>query len=155
MITAPVLNRHLLLYQNICILGLPVLFWITYDRVYFIFMYEGWGVLQKYISSKHILIANHSHWWFFYQHPLMLTHWGRVTHICVGNPTIIGSDDGLSPGRRQAIIWTNDGWNIVDSNLRNKLQWNPRGKFIHFHFRKCIWKCCLRNGVYLVSASMS
>ena len=36
-----------------------------------------------------------------------LTHWGRVTHICVGNLTIIGSDDGLSPGRRQAIIWTN------------------------------------------------
>ena len=36
-----------------------------------------------------------------------LTHWGRVTHICVGNLTIIGSDNGLSPGRRQAIIWTN------------------------------------------------
>ena len=28
-------------------------------------------------------------------------------HICVGNLTIIGSDNGLSPGRRQAIIWTN------------------------------------------------
>ena len=38
-----------------------------------------------------------------------LTHWGRVTHICVGNLTIIGSDNGLSPGRRQAIIWTNAG----------------------------------------------
>ena len=38
-----------------------------------------------------------------------LTHWGRVTHICVGNLTIIGSDSGLSPGRRQAIIWTNAG----------------------------------------------
>ena len=38
-----------------------------------------------------------------------LTHWGRVTHICVGKQTIIGSDNGLSPGRRQAIIWTNDG----------------------------------------------
>ena len=38
----------------------------------------------------------------------LLTHWGRVTHICVGNLTIIGSDNGLSPGRRQAIIWTND-----------------------------------------------
>ena len=38
-----------------------------------------------------------------------LTHWGRVTHICVGILTIIGSDDGLSPGRRQAIIWTNVG----------------------------------------------
>ena len=38
-----------------------------------------------------------------------LTHWGRVTHICVGKTTIIGSDNGLSPCRRQAIIWTNSG----------------------------------------------
>ena len=40
---------------------------------------------------------------------LQLTHWGWVTHICVGKLTIIGSDNGLSPGRRQAIIWTNVG----------------------------------------------
>ena len=33
----------------------------------------------------------------------------RVTHICVANLAIIGSDNGLSPGRRQAIIWTNAG----------------------------------------------
>ena len=38
-----------------------------------------------------------------------LTHWGRVTHICVSKQTIIGSDNGLSPGRRLAIIWTNAG----------------------------------------------
>ena len=38
-----------------------------------------------------------------------LAHWGRVTHICVSKLTIIGSDTGLSPGRRQAIIWTNAG----------------------------------------------
>ena len=38
-----------------------------------------------------------------------LTHWGRATHICVSKLTIIGSDNGLSPGRRQAIIWTNAG----------------------------------------------
>ena len=38
-----------------------------------------------------------------------LTHWGRVTHKCVSKLTIIGSDNGLSPGRRQAIIWTNAG----------------------------------------------
>ena len=38
-----------------------------------------------------------------------LTHWGRVTHICVGNLTIIGPDNGLSPGRPQAIVWTNAG----------------------------------------------
>ena len=37
-----------------------------------------------------------------------LTHWGRVTHICVSKLTITGSDNGLSPGRRQAIIQTND-----------------------------------------------
>ena len=37
----------------------------------------------------------------------LLTHWGRVTHICVANPTVIGSDNGLSPSRRQAIIWSN------------------------------------------------
>ena len=34
-----------------------------------------------------------------------LTHWGRVTHICVNKITIIGSDNGLSP----AITWTNVG----------------------------------------------
>ena len=38
-----------------------------------------------------------------------LTHWGRVTHICVCKLTIIGSDNDLSPERRQAIIWTNAG----------------------------------------------
>ena len=37
------------------------------------------------------------------------THWGRVTHICFSKLTIIGSDNGLSPGRRQAIIWANAG----------------------------------------------
>ena len=39
----------------------------------------------------------------------VLTHWGQVTHICIVKLTIIGSDNGLSPGRRQAIIWTNAG----------------------------------------------
>ena len=39
----------------------------------------------------------------------LLTHWGRVSHICVRKLTIIVSDNGLSPGRRQAIIWTNAG----------------------------------------------
>ena len=39
----------------------------------------------------------------------VLTHWGQATHICIGKLTIIGSDNGLSPGRRQAIIWTNAG----------------------------------------------
>ena len=42
-----------------------------------------------------------------------LTHWGRVTHICVSKLIIIGSDNGLSPDRRQAIIWTNAGLLLI------------------------------------------
>ena len=38
---------------------------------------------------------------------IQITHWGRVTHICVSKIISLGSDNGLSPGRRQAIIWTN------------------------------------------------
>ena len=44
---------------------------------------------------------------------MMESHWGRVTHICEGNLTIIGSDIGLSPERRQAIIWTNAGISLI------------------------------------------
>ena len=39
-----------------------------------------------------------------------------MTHICVSKLTIIGSDNGLSPGRRQAIIWTN-AWILLIQNL--------------------------------------
>ena len=38
---------------------------------------------------------------------MSLTHWGQWTHTCVNKLIIIGSDNGLSPGRHQAIIWTN------------------------------------------------
>ena len=37
------------------------------------------------------------------------TDWGWVTHICVSKLIINGSDNGLSPGWHQAIIWTNIG----------------------------------------------
>ena len=40
---------------------------------------------------------------------LVKTHSGQVTHTCVSKLTIISSDNGLSPGRRQAIVWTNVG----------------------------------------------
>ena len=59
----------------------------------------GWGViLLVKFESNHYL-----------NKPMPLTHWGWVTHICVSKLTIIGSDNGLSPGRRQAIIWANAG----------------------------------------------
>ena len=40
---------------------------------------------------------------------ILITHWGRGMHICVINLTSIGSDNGLSPDRRHAIIRTNAG----------------------------------------------
>ena len=51
-----------------------------------------------------------SSWW---------THWGRVTNICVSKLTIIGSDNCLSPGRRQAIIWTNDEILLIGTSEAN------------------------------------
>ena len=42
-----------------------------------------------------------------------LTSWGRVTYICVGNLTIIGSDNGVSPSWHQSINWTNAGILLV------------------------------------------
>ena len=72
-----------------------------------------------------------------------LTHWGRVTHICVGKLAIIGSDNGLSPGRRQAIIWTN-AWIIVNCTLRNKRPWNFNRNWNIFNqekaFENVVWK---------------
>ena len=50
---------------------------------------------------------------FHIHYKMYLTHWGQVTHICVSNSTIIISDNGLSPGRHQAITWTNDGILII------------------------------------------
>ena len=38
-----------------------------------------------------------------------------MKHLYVGNLVIIGSDNGLAPERRQAIIWTNDGIWVIGS----------------------------------------
>ena len=37
-------------------------------------------------------------------HAQVVTHPGRVTHICISKLTITSSDNGLVPGQRQAII---------------------------------------------------
>ena len=65
----------------------------------------------------HLLCVTHylNQWWLVYLRIYAslglneLTHWGWVTYICIGKLTIIGSDDGLSHGWHQAIIWTNAG----------------------------------------------
>ena len=54
-------------------------------------------------------------------HPVILglIHWGWVTHKCVSKLTTIGSDNGLSPGWRQANIWTN-AWILLIRTLGTK-----------------------------------
>ena len=60
----------------------------------------------------------------------VLTHWGRVTHICVNKLAIIGSD--------------NQCWNIVNWTLGNKLQRNLNRKLNIFiqenAFENVVWK---------------
>ena len=78
--------------------------------------------------------------WYAMAFPaIYLTHWGWVMHICVSKLTIIGSDNGLSPGWLQAIIWTNTAILLIGP-LVNKLQWNLKAKLMHFHWRKMHFK---------------
>ena len=57
---------------------------------------QDFGDISMVLKMAHIFASPPGHY--------ELTHWSRVTHICVSTQTIIGSNDGLSPGRRQAII---------------------------------------------------
>ena len=69
-----------------------------------------------------------------------------------GNLAIIGSDNGLSPGWRQAIIWTNAGILLtgpLETNFSEILI-----KSHTFHSQKCLWKSCLQNGGHFVLTSM-
>ena len=73
-----------------------------------------------------------------------LTHWGRVTHICFSKLTIIGSDNGLSPGRRQAIIWTNAGVLLIGpigTNLSEILITIHTFSFKKMHLKMSCGKC--------------
>ena len=51
--------------------------------------------------------------------PIYLTHWGRVTHICVGKLVIIGSDNGLSLDRwsEWCDIWNTAPYSTVITTL--------------------------------------
>ena len=72
-------------------------------------------------------------------------------HICVSKLIIIGSDNDLSPGQRQAIIWTNAGILLIEplgTNFSEILI-----KIYALSFRRYTWKC-LENGIHFVSASM-
>ena len=56
---------------------------------------------------------------------MKLTYLGLVKHLWVNKPNTIGSNNGLSSDRHQAIIWTSAKI-IIDKNwtVSNNLQWN-------------------------------
>ena len=73
-----------------------------------------------------------------------LTHWGRVTHICVSMLTIIGSDNGLPPDRCQAIIWTNTGIWLIRTLGTNFIE--ILGEVHSFSFKKMHLKMSSAKG---------
>ena len=94
----------------------------------------------------------------------LLIHWGRVTHICIGNLTITGSDNGLLPDWCQAIIWINPWMLLIGPSGTNFSE--ILIKILTFSFTKmCLnvpfvkWgPICLGlsvlNGIYFVLASV-
>ena len=86
--------------------------------------------------------------WLLITCTVFLTHWGRVKHLCVSKLTIIGSDNGLSPGRRQAIVWT-IAWILLIGPLGTNF--SEISKFIHFHFQGNVFE----NVVWKMAAILS
>ena len=54
-----------------------------------------------------------------------LSHWCWMTHLCISKLTITGSGNGLSPGQRQVIIWTNTG-----------ILARPKGGLFRYHVKR-------------------
>ena len=80
---------------------------------------------------------------------LKLTHWSRVTHICVSKLTISQIMAcrlvGTKPLSKPIMVYCYLNWTPGSG-----IQWN----LMHFHSRKSILKCRLGNGVHFDSASM-
>ena len=97
--------------------------------------------------------------WLFFKRKLklitqLLTQWDWVTHLCVSNLKIIGSDNGLSTStvRRQVIIRTNAGILLIRT-----LGTNFSEILIEIHMfplKEMHLKCCLGNDGHFVSAPM-
>ena len=75
-----------------------------------------------------------------------------VTHLWVSKLTIIGSDNGLSPGRRQLL--SEPMLEYCSFKLRNKLRWNRKQISYMFIREKWISNYRLRNGELFVAASV-
>ena len=99
-------------------------------------------MINENVYPLYLTVLNEYVLWFTVMNDNILTHWGRVTHIWVNNPTIIGSYNGLSPSRHQAIIWTNAGILLIRPLGTNL--WNiNRNSYIFIQenaFQKVVWE---------------
>ena len=71
---------------------------------------------------------------------ISLTDGGRMTHICVGKLTIICSDNGLSPGRPQAITWTNAGISLIRYELLSEIITSLFKTKMHLKISSAKWR---------------
>ena len=82
-----------------------------------------------------------------------------MTHICSRKLTNIRSDNGLSPGRRQAIIWTNAGILLIgplETNFSEILIKIQTFSFNKMHLKMssakwhpfCLWPQCVKAAVW-------
>ena len=107
-----------------------------------------WKV-QCFFPVSSVVINFISWWWTPNFHPKgqksplnSLRPSDTCIYICISKLATIGSDNGLSPGGRQAIIWTNDGMMLVQTlgtNFSEILSENHAFSFKKIHF-KMSWK---------------
>ena len=88
----------------------------------------------------------------------MFSLWQRWIWRCVSNLTIIDSDNGLSPGRRRAIIWTSAGILLIGplgtnfNDISIAVQTFPFKK-MHLKMSSAKWRpLCL--GLYVLSVNV-
>ena len=72
----------------------------------------------------------------------LIFHWSLFPRVQLTISSSIGSDNGLAPARRQAIIWTNDGL-FADANMRHSAlnwrqssTWNNDGLIYWYIYRR-------------------
>ena len=109
-----------------------------------------WSTTEGRQSISSEFLVYEGKWWntlrslYFFQVNSLRPNDAYVSKIAV-----IGSDNGLSPDRRQPIIWTNAGILLIGPSGTNF-----REIVIEIHTFSFIWKCRLENNGHFVSVSM-
>ena len=81
-----------------------------------------------------------------------------MAHVCLSKLTVIGSENDLSPDRRQAITKTNDGillTRILETNFSEILGKIHKSSFkkMHFKMSSAKWRqFCLGLNVLIVAS---